>query len=129
MRVRRHPYYILSPATPLGPSQPSPYLNLATVGLTPTPWHQTSRETPIEVHSPEGSFNVADFPSFAIVPVVIRLLDPPLHEFLSKGDIEQIVRELTIHNSMTEDEIYSRIKQLFDVNFMLGFQGCSLKVI
>ncbi|KAL3615055.1 hypothetical protein CASFOL_040716 [Castilleja foliolosa] len=35
VRVRRPTDYIISAAAPLGPSQPSPYLNLAAVGLTP----------------------------------------------------------------------------------------------
>lgn len=57
-------------------------------------------------------------------PVTIRLLDPPLHEFLPEGDLEQIVSELTTETGMMEDEVLSRIEKLSEVNPMLGFRGC-----
>ncbi|KAG5554879.1 hypothetical protein RHGRI_012443 [Rhododendron griersonianum] len=47
----------------------------------------------------EGIFRAMDG-----LPVTIRLLDPPLHEFLPEGDLDQIVGELTIDTGMTEDE-------------------------
>lgn len=56
--------------------------------------------------------------------MTIRLLDPPLHEFLPEGDLDQIVGELTTDTGMTEDEVYSRIEKLSEVNPMLGFRGC-----
>ncbi|PKI47976.1 hypothetical protein CRG98_031640 [Punica granatum] len=71
----------------------------------------------------EGIFRAMDG-----LPVTIRLLDPPLHEFLPEGDLEQIVSELTEDTGMTEDEIYSRIEKLSEVNPMLGFRGCRLGV-
>ncbi|KAK6117349.1 hypothetical protein DH2020_048940 [Rehmannia glutinosa] len=70
----------------------------------------------------EGIFRAMDG-----LPVTIRLLDPPLHEFLPEGDIEQIVGELTVDTGMSEDEVYSRIEKLSEVNPMLGFRGCSKK--
>uniref|UniRef100_A0A2P2IKL2 pyruvate, phosphate dikinase n=1 Tax=Rhizophora mucronata TaxID=61149 RepID=A0A2P2IKL2_RHIMU len=62
------------------------------------------------------------------LPVTIRLLDPPLHEFLPEGDLEQIVGELTTETGMTEDEVFSRIEKLSEVNPMLGFRGCRLGI-
>lgn len=62
------------------------------------------------------------------LPVTIRLLDPPLHEFLPEGDVEQIVSELTIHTGMTVEQVYSRIEKLSEVNPMLGFRGCRLGI-
>lgn len=56
--------------------------------------------------------------------MTIRLLDPPLHEFLPEGDLEHIVGELTSETGMSEDEVYSRIEKLSEVNPMLGFRGC-----
>ncbi|GKC13677.1 WAT1-related protein [Tanacetum coccineum] len=53
-------------------------------------------------------------------PVTNRLLDPPLHLFLPEGDLEQIVGELTRYTCMTEEEIYSGIEKLSEVNPMLG---------
>lgn len=58
------------------------------------------------------------------LPVTIRLLDPPLHEFLPEGDLEEIVTELASETGMTEDEVLSRIEKLSEVNPMLGFRGC-----
>lgn len=56
--------------------------------------------------------------------MTIRLLDPPLHEFLPEGDLQDMVSELTKETGMTEDEVYSRIENLSEVNPMLGFRGC-----
>jgi pyruvate,orthophosphate dikinase len=71
----------------------------------------------------EGIFRAMDG-----LPVTIRLLDPPLHEFLPEGNLEQIVGELTSETGMTEDEVYSRIEKLSEVNPMLGFRGCRLGI-
>ncbi|KAE8736002.1 Pyruvate [Hibiscus syriacus] len=62
------------------------------------------------------------------LPVTIRLLDPPLHEFLPEGDLEEIVSELASETGTTEDEVFSRIEKLSEVNPMLGFRGCRLGV-
>ena len=56
--------------------------------------------------------------------MTIRLLDPPLHEFLPEGDLDQIVAQLTAETGMTEDEVFSRVEKLSEVNPMLGFRGC-----
>jgi pyruvate, orthophosphate dikinase len=68
------------------------------------------------------------FRAMAGLPVTIRLLDPPLHEFLPEGDLEQIVGELTAETGMTEDDVFSRIEKLSEVNPMLGFRGCRLGI-
>lgn len=56
--------------------------------------------------------------------MTIRLLDPPLHEFLPEGNIEDIIRELAADTGTTEDEVFARIERLSEVNPMLGFRGC-----
>ncbi|KAL3812749.1 hypothetical protein ACJIZ3_014017 [Penstemon smallii] len=71
----------------------------------------------------EGIFHAMDG-----LPVTIRLLDPPLHEFLPEGDLEHIVGELTSYTDISEDEVYSRIEKLSEVNPMLGFRGCRLGI-
>lgn len=71
----------------------------------------------------EGIFRAMDG-----LPVTIRLLDPPLHEFLPEGDIEQIVSELTADTGTPEEEVYARIEKLSEVNPMLGFRGCRLGI-
>ena len=59
-------------------------------------------------------------------PVNIRLLDPPLHEFLPHDDetIEELAKDMNIAAS----EIRKRIVDLVEFNPMLGHRGCRLAV-
>lgn len=56
------------------------------------------------------------------------MLDPPLHEFLPEGDIDEIVSQLASDTGMTEDEVFNRIEKLSEVNPMLGFRGCRFEL-
>lgn len=56
--------------------------------------------------------------------MTIRLLDPPLHEFLPEGNLEDIVGELASEIGIKEEEILTRVEKLSEVNPMLGFRGC-----
>ena len=60
------------------------------------------------------------------LPVTVRLLDPPLHEFLPKTekDMEQVARSL---NSGVK-EIKNRVSELHELNPMLGHRGCRLGI-
>ena len=60
-------------------------------------------------------------------PVTIRLLDPPLHEFLPKerSEIDALAGEL----EMEPDALQSVIDRLHEVNPMLGLRGCRLGII
>jgi len=60
------------------------------------------------------------------LPVTVRLLDPPLHEFLPKTDkdIHDIAKEL----NLTEKDIKFRIVELHEQNPMLGHRGCRLGI-
>jgi pyruvate,orthophosphate dikinase len=60
-------------------------------------------------------------------PVTIRLLDPPLHEFLPKErqEIEALAREL----KMDPAALQNTIEGLQEVNPMLGLRGCRLGII
>jgi pyruvate,orthophosphate dikinase len=60
------------------------------------------------------------------LPVTIRLLDPPLHEFITLDD-EQI-RELAAEIKVAEDDIRKRIDELHEFNPMLGHRGCRLGI-
>ncbi|XP_072958683.1 pyruvate, phosphate dikinase 2 [Typha angustifolia] len=71
----------------------------------------------------EGIFRAMDG-----LPVTIRLLDPPLHEFLPEGNIDDIVRELSSDTGTTEEEVFARVEKLSEVNPMLGFRGCRLGI-
>jgi pyruvate,orthophosphate dikinase len=59
-------------------------------------------------------------------PVTIRLLDPPLHEFLPHDDetIERTARELNI----SADKVRERTHALKEANPMLGHRGCRLGI-
>ncbi len=60
------------------------------------------------------------------LPVTVRLLDPPLHEFLPKADkdIEEVARSL----NLSSKEIKDRISELHEENPMLGHRGCRLGI-
>lgn len=59
-------------------------------------------------------------------PVTVRLLDPPLHEFLPSNDDDI----MTLANSMgiVHSELKDRIESLSEFNPMLGHRGCRLAV-
>jgi len=59
-------------------------------------------------------------------PVIIRLLDPPLHEFLpkEKEDIEIVAKEMGI----SAEKIRSKVESMHEFNPMLGFRGCRLGI-
>ncbi len=61
------------------------------------------------------------------LPVTIRLLDPPLHEFLPKEADQQaaIAKELGISAKVVADKVHS----LEETNPMLGFRGCRLGIV
>ncbi len=61
------------------------------------------------------------------LPVIIRLLDPPLHEFLPKE--EEDIQELAKTLGMDAQNIQDTIDQLKEFNPMLGFRGCRLGVV
>ena len=60
------------------------------------------------------------------LPVVIRLLDPPLHEFLPKKEKE--ISELADNLEISEEELKNRIESLKEFNPMMGHRGCRLDV-
>jgi pyruvate,orthophosphate dikinase len=60
------------------------------------------------------------------LPVTIRLLDPPLHEFLPHHDEE--IREVAEALGADEAFVRHRLAQLTEVNPMLGHRGCRLAI-
>lgn len=61
------------------------------------------------------------------LPVTVRLLDPPLHEFLPKSRTQQ--EALAEQLNLKVDELKNIVEQLQEVNPMLGFRGCRLGVL
>ncbi|MER9214705.1 pyruvate, phosphate dikinase [Mesorhizobium sp. M0663] len=66
------------------------------------------------------------FEIMAGLPVTIRLLDPPLHEFLPKTEEE--VAEVAAAMNVSADKLRRRTEALHEFNPMLGHRGCRLAV-
>jgi pyruvate,orthophosphate dikinase len=60
------------------------------------------------------------------LPVTVRLLDPPLHEFLPESDLE--IGVLAGYMRRPADEIRDRVKKMHERNPMLGHRGCRLGI-
>ncbi|MBO9723680.1 MAG: pyruvate, phosphate dikinase [Novosphingobium sp.] len=69
---------------------------------------------------------IAIFEVMAGLPVTIRLLDPPLHEFLPHGDAE--FAELSESIGIGVDTLRRRAEELHEFNPMLGHRGCRLGI-
>jgi pyruvate,orthophosphate dikinase len=70
----------------------------------------------------EGIFRAMDG-----YPVTIRLLDPPLHEFLPTGKDE--VNDFALKAGVDLEEIMSLVEALREANPMLGLRGCRLGIL
>ncbi|MFP6778306.1 MAG: pyruvate, phosphate dikinase, partial [Alphaproteobacteria bacterium] len=66
------------------------------------------------------------FRVMAGLPVTIRLLDPPLHEFLPHG--EAGILEVAKSASLSFEEVSARVAQLRENNPMLGHRGCRVGI-
>jgi pyruvate,orthophosphate dikinase len=66
------------------------------------------------------------FEIMAGLPVTIRLLDPPLHEFLPHEDREAAQVAAALGMDLTR--LKARVAELEEVNPMLGFRGCRLGI-
>ena len=60
------------------------------------------------------------------LPVTIRLLDPPLHEFLPHTDAE--IEEVATAMGVPPEKLRRRAAELHEFNPMLGFRGCRLAI-
>ena len=69
----------------------------------------------------EGIFKAMDG-----LPVTIRLLDPPLHEFLPHDEANQ--RSMAKEMGISYDEIKHRVDDLHEANPMMGHRGCRLGI-
>lgn len=61
------------------------------------------------------------------LPVTIRTLDPPLHEFLPND--EKTAQALAAKMGVSFDELWSKIQSLHEANPMLGHRGCRLGIV
>eukprot|EP00210_Caulerpa_lentillifera_P008414 g8026.t1 len=74
----------------------------------------------------EGIFTAMDG-----LPVTVRLLDPPLHEFLPHEGpaLANLVKQLATELKTSEEAVESRIKGMSESNPMMGFRGCRLGIV
>ncbi|HDC92819.1 MAG TPA: pyruvate, phosphate dikinase, partial [Candidatus Acetothermia bacterium] len=86
----------------------------------------------IEALKKLSEMQVADFEGILEVmdgkPVIIRLLDPPLHEFLPKPEEEEKIREIAAEFGVSPEELKARIEALREMNPMLGHRGVRLGI-
>lgn len=68
------------------------------------------------------------FKAMSGLPVTIRLLDPPLHEFLPDGEMNDVIAMLAKETGVAPDTIAETIEKLEELNPMLGFRGCRLAI-
>ena len=73
----------------------------------------------------QGDFK-AIFEVMGEVPVTIRLLDPPLHEFLPQN--EEDIKALADMMGVTSEKLAAKVVELHEQNPMLGHRGCRLAV-
>jgi pyruvate,orthophosphate dikinase len=59
-------------------------------------------------------------------PVTVRLLDPPLHEFLPQD--EEAIAALAQEMDVSVEKVHARIEELHEFNPMMGHRGCRLAV-
>lgn len=60
------------------------------------------------------------------LPVTIRLLDPPLHEFVNLDDKQ--IKELSDELGISAEKLKGRVESLHELNPMLGHRGCRLGI-
>ena len=72
----------------------------------------------------EGIFRALDG-----LPACIRLLDPPLHEFLPHGDNKKGQEEVAKQLGVTVKDVQRLVDELHEFNPMLGFRGCRLGIV
>lgn len=74
----------------------------------------------------EGIFKAMDN-----LPVTIRLLDPPLHEFLPHEGpaLDELSRQLASELNISAEDVMRRLEGLGEANPMLGLRGCRLGIV
>ncbi len=72
----------------------------------------------------EGIFRALDG-----LPACIRLLDPPLHEFLPQADNKKGQEEVAKQLGISIKEVGRLVEELHEFNPMLGFRGCRLGIV
>jgi pyruvate,orthophosphate dikinase len=89
--------------------------------------HEAGRRAALDKLLPEQRSDFLEiFRIMAGLPVTIRLLDPPLHEFLPHGEEE--FADVAESAGVTIDVLKRRVTELHEFNPMLGHRGCRLGI-
>jgi pyruvate, orthophosphate dikinase len=89
--------------------------------------HEAGRRAALDRLLPEQRADFMEiFQIMAGLPVTIRLLDPPLHEFLPHGEDE--FADVAAAAGITIDVLRRRVAELHEFNPMLGHRGCRLGI-
>jgi pyruvate,orthophosphate dikinase len=72
---------------------------------------------------------VGIFEAMDALPVTIRLLDPPLHEFLPQKDNRAGAEAVAKQIGVSVEKIFERVDELHEMNPMMGFRGCRLPIV
>jgi pyruvate,orthophosphate dikinase len=89
---------------------------------------ETGRRTALAKLEPYQKADfVGIFEAMAGYPVTIRLLDPPLHEFLPHDEKGQA--EVAAGLGLSAAKVKERVDELHEYNPMMGFRGCRLPIV
>ncbi len=105
--------------------EPSRILHVRQMILAETQEERREALAKIEPHQRQDFVNL--FKIMKGLPVTIRLLDPPLHEFLpqEEDEINSVAKSL----SVSPDKVRQRIQRLHEANPMLGLRGSRLGIV
>ncbi|MEZ0223196.1 MAG: pyruvate, phosphate dikinase [Alphaproteobacteria bacterium] len=104
---------------------PSRILHVRQMILAETQEERRAALAKIEPHQRQDFINL--FKIMKGLPVTIRLLDPPLHEFLPHEDNE--IASLAKSLSLTPEKVKQRVERLHEANPMLGLRGSRLGIV
>ena len=92
--------------------------------LTTNKEQKTKAIKSLQIYQKRDFYNILK--AMSPLPVTIRLLDPPLHEFLPDNNpaIAKIAKDL----SLTTKELKQQIENMKEINPMLGHRGCRLGI-
>jgi len=101
-------------------------LNMRSMILSDTPEQRSAALERLRPYQVEDFYKM--YMSCPDYKVNIRLLDPPLHEFLPEIHEEEKIKEIAAKLGVSEQKVRDRINQLHQANPMMGFRGCRLCV-
>lgn len=91
---------------------------------------ESSRKAALDELLPYQRDDFTDiFKAMSGLPVTVRLLDPPLHEFLPPpGEMDAAAEQIAAYTGMSKERVLERARALREVNPMLGLRGCRLGI-